>query len=227
MKTILLILLLFMCGCSTGRMVIESAPKQGQIFVRAAGQLNEQSLGQSPVSRDVSEIQDLAGGVDTIVVEVRKTGYFPKSVVVTDIDSLSDIKINLELSSIEDFLTGADPKMGESQRRVLLDLNEQRSRMTNHLIDDLFEAQRLAQVGRVADSLKKLDEIEKDNPNVASVYEIRGGVYFMQKDYPKALDAFRKAARSNPSNLEVLNIKSFLEKKLNVNRGRNVSEAVE
>ena len=46
--------------------------------------------------------------------------------------------------------------------------------------------------------------------------QIRGGIAFMKKDYEKALDAFRKAARSNPKNIEVLNIKNFLEKKLGV-----------
>lgn len=208
----ILFFFLIAAGCSTGRLVVESTPKEGQVFIRAAGQAQSQSIGQSPTSRAISEVRGLAGGADTIVVEIRKAGYFPKSVVVTDVDSLSDIKVNLELSSVEKFVNGTDPNMGDAQRAILAQLYQERTFETNKLIDDLFEAQRLAQVGRIDDSEKKLDEIESKHPNVASVYEIRGGLAFMRKDYPKALDAFRKAARSNPNNIEVLNMKQYLER---------------
>ena len=208
-----------MLGCSTGRLFVDSSPKESQVFVRAAGRSKTQSLGVSPTNRDISEVRDLAEGADTIVVEVRKAGYLPKSVVVTDIDSLTDIKVNLELSSVEAFIQGTDPNMGDAQKRILASIYEKRTVQTNKLIDELFEAQRLAQVGRVEDAEAKLDAIEKKHPNVASVYEIRGGISFMKKDFPKALDAYRKAARANPDNIEVINLKKYLEKKLNVSSG--------
>ncbi|MEM7647368.1 MAG: tetratricopeptide repeat protein, partial [Pseudomonadota bacterium] len=172
--------------------------------------------GLSPISRDISEIRDLANGSSTVVVEVRKEGYIPKSVVVTDIDSLTDVKLNLEMASIQDFIAGSDPNMGEAQKRVLSSIYEKQNLQTNRLIDDLFEAQRLTQVGRTDDAEKKLDDLEKNFPNVASVHEIRGGIAFMKKQYARALDSFRKAARSNPDNIEVLNLKKYLEKKLKI-----------
>ena len=203
--------LLIFVGCSTGRLVVESSPKEAQVFLRAAGQSKLQSIGESPTSRDISEVKDLLGGADTVVVEVRKSGYLPKSLVVTDIDSLSDVKVSLELSSVEKFVDGTDPNMGDAQKAILSRLNEERVLATNQLIDSIFEAQRLAQVGRIKDSEQKLIEIEKQHPNVSSIYEIRGGIAYMRKDYVRALDSYRKAARANPSNIEVLNMKRHLE----------------
>lgn len=203
-------------ACSTGRLNVDSNPSQSEVFVRASGSKKSESIGKTPISQDVSTISQLAGGADTIVIDVKKNGFLSKSVVVTDINSQSDIKLEIDLPSVENFVNGTDPNMAETQRRILAELNEKRNLETNYLIDQLFEAQRLAQVGRTDDSLRKLDELETRFPEVAGIHEIRGGIAFMKKDYEKALDAFRKAARSNPKNIEVLNIKNFLEKKLGV-----------
>lgn len=219
-----LILCLLSTSCVTGKLYVDSTPNNSKVFVRAAGASKSESIGQSPISRDISDVKKVANGASTIVVEVRKEGYLPRSVIVTDIDSVSDVKVNLELASVEEFVKGSDPSLSEAQKRILASLNEKKNLQTNQLIDELFEAQRLTQVGRTQDAERKLDELEKRFPNVATIYEIRGGIAFMKKDYPKALDAFRKAARANPQNVEVLNLKKYLEKKLNIN-GQEFSEA--
>ncbi len=208
------LIILSLAACSTGRLNVSSTPGESEVFVRASGSKKAESIGKTPINQDVSTISDLAGGADTVIIDVKKNGFLSKSVVVTDINSQSDIKLEIDLPSVESFVNGTDPNMAETQRRILAELNEKRNLETNYLIDQLFEAQRLAQVGRTDDSLRKLDELEARFPEVAGIHEIRGGIAFMKKDYEKALDAFRKAARSNPKNVEVLNIKNFLEKKL-------------
>ncbi len=214
MRKLLISSTLLLLGCASGRLNVDSSPKQSDVYVKAAGGNKYVSFGKTPLSEIVSEVINRVGGERTIVVETRKLGYLPKSVLVTDVDSLSDIKLNLEMSSIESFLAGKDPSMSDAQKAILVEISEKQTMETNKMVDEIFEAQRLVQVGRLGDAEAKLKLIEKEFPNLSSIYEIRGGIAIMQKDFPKALDEYQKAARANPDNIEILNVKKYLERKL-------------
>jgi tetratricopeptide (TPR) repeat protein len=220
-----LILLMLMVGCTTGRLSVDAAPGDAELFMRGAGQDNFVSLGKTPYIEKVSVIQERAKESDSVVLEVRKAGYISKAIVLSDIDSKTDIKINFKLPSIESFMSGKDESLTQTQKRIMADLAEKRMTEINSIVDQLFVAQRMAQVGRYQDADDKLKALEKEFPNVSAIYEIQGGIAYIQKDYPKALDAYTKAALNNPFNLEVINMKNFLQKK--VKGTRTPTEAVQ
>jgi tetratricopeptide (TPR) repeat protein len=213
-----IILTLITTGCSTGRLVVNSSPEGSDVFVKKAGSEVFENIGQTPLSSEVSDVRKRIGDSDIIVVETRKKGHISKSLVVTDVDSNSDIRLDFKLPTIDAFLTGTDSSLSETQKRILSKRAEKQLIETNQLVDSLFEAQRLVQVGRYQDALTKLEGLEKKHPEVAAIYEIRGGVAYMNKDYIKALDDYRKASRNNPFNLEVINMRNFLEKKVGEDR---------
>jgi hypothetical protein len=47
---------------------------------------------------------------------------------------------------------------------------------------------------------------------------MEGGIYYLQRKYPDALDAYRLAVRYNPRNAEAIRMRDMLEKKFGLER---------
>jgi tetratricopeptide (TPR) repeat protein len=188
------------------------------------GSSEYKSLGASPVHRKLSEVQGMAENSKTILIEARKSGYVSRSVVITDADTSSDVRLSFELPSLEKAVkeyvqNNPESKNGagsDALKLMLTEANQKNLLETNHLIDQLFEAQRMSQVGRLEDANKRLEELQKTYPHVAAIYEMQGGIAFMQADFNKALDAYSEALRNNPENVELLHLRAYLQKKLNI-----------
>ncbi|MCB1225216.1 MAG: hypothetical protein KDK99_05330 [Verrucomicrobiales bacterium] len=68
------------------------------------------------------------------------------------------------------------------------------------LIRELTAVQSLQARQRYVDALQRLDEIERVNPSVADIYNIRGSILLAPnlRDFDRAEEQFRKAARLRP-----------------------------
>jgi tetratricopeptide (TPR) repeat protein len=88
----------------------------------------------------------------------------------------------------------------------------------NALIDRMFETQTLARAGRYEDALEKLRAIEREAPQLAAVYELQGGVYYLMNRYREALDAYSLAAKLNPANPQITRMRQVLETALSSQR---------
>ena len=215
-------------GCATGWLNVDSSPQQSEVFVKVPGSSEYKSLGPAPLNKKLSEVKAMVDNAKTLVIEVRKSGYVSRSVVITDADSSSDVRLNFELSSLEklvkDYSRDNPDKQDhlavdlDAQKQLLADLNQKHLVETNQIVDQLFEAQRMTQVGRLDDANRRLEELQKTYPNVSAIYEMQGGIAFMKSDFAKALDNYALALKANPTSIELLNMRSYLEKKLKIER---------
>lgn len=202
----------------SGWLSVDSSPRKAELFIKEPGSAEYKSLGVAPLNKKMSEIRGILGNAKTVVLEARMPGYITRSMVITDVDSSSDLHISFELSNLEKSVKDGSADYAEASKKLLTETNEKHLVETNVIVDQLFEAQRLAQVGRLDDASKRLDEMQRIYPNVAAIYEMQGGIAFMQADYNKALDSYTLAAKNNPANLELINMRAFLERKLNLEK---------
>lgn len=152
------------------------------------------------------ELSSRLGGDGPIQIEIAKEGFTQKEIIVSESPRNFDINFSIELREPEK------------------DGNE--SQPMNQTVDKLFEVQRLVKVGRLEDALEMIKILQASQPNIAAANEMQGGIFFIQKDIPKALDAYRKAVRLNPDNSEALSMMRYLENLTNPNTTNN-SNAIE
>ena len=64
--------------------------------------------------------------------------------------------------------------------------------------------------------INKLEDLEKKNPRLSIIPELRATAMYLNKDVEGALSYYRKAFSVNPDNADAYRMKIYLEKKLGV-----------
>jgi tetratricopeptide (TPR) repeat protein len=187
--------LLAVAGCSSvASLNLQSNPVGAEVWVAPLDGSNPKKLGQTPLLIPSDEAQKVAGTTGAVVLEFRKDGYIPARSMVTDLVP-ADISITSQM-----------------QRSTGLENIE----TLNGVVDRLFEAQRLVRAGRLDDALKMADQVEKDAPELSAVYEIQGGIYYLQKKPKQSLDAYQSSIRFNPKNSEAIRMRNYLMAQLGI-----------
>lgn len=182
-------------GCATTRVGLFTNPPGAQVFAKPVGGRFIQ-LGETPLNVTADKIEKEYGGSGPVLIEFRKEGFQKSSTLVTELSS-QDLNINTELV----------PQVGlEDLQRI------------NAIIETMFECQRLVKVGRYDEAMTRLKQLEKEAPQISITYEMQGGIYYLQKKYPDALDAYRLSIRYNPRNAEALRMRDMLENKFGIKR---------
>jgi tetratricopeptide (TPR) repeat protein len=173
-----------------------SSPSQAEVYVASLGDRKSKLVGETPIKMTAADLSKTYGGAGPVSLEFKKDGYTTVKTIITDLGA-ADLMINMELP----------PSSGlEDQVRL------------NSVIDSIFESQRLAKVGREDDALSKLRALEKEAPHLAATYELEGGIYYLQKKYRQALDAYTLASNYNPKNPQVVRMRNYLEISLGVRK---------
>ncbi len=185
-------------GCATTRLSLFTNPQGAKVYAKPLGTGRFENLGETPLQVTGTDIEKQYAGSGPIIIEFRKEGYQTSSTLVTELSS-QDLVINQEMV----------PQVGlEDLQRI------------NAIIETMFECQRLVKVGRYDEAMTKLKQLEKEAPQISITYEMQGGIYYLLKKYPDALDAYRLSVRYNPRNAEALRMRDMLEKKFNIDRNR-------
>lgn len=188
-------------ACSSAQITLLSSPSKAEVYAAALGERKAKLIGETPLKLTSSELSKAYGGSGPVSLEFKKDGYASAKTIITDIGAV-DLTVNMDLP----------PTSGlEDQVRL------------NSVVDSIFECQRLAKVGREEDALSKLKAIEKEAPHLAATYELEGGIYYLQKKYRNALDAYTLASNYNPKNPQVVRMRNYLETSLGV-RKREIPE---
>ena len=187
--------LITMTACSTSTVNISTSPQKAKVFARAIGKGELKEIGETPLTLDAHQISKMQTHSGPVSIELQKTGYQTERILITEFSHL-DLTIHEDLH----------PASGLEDPHIL-----------NDTIDHLFEAQRLAKQKRFEDSLKELAMVSSTSPQISAVYEMRGGIFFIQKKYVEALDDYNHLVILNSKNTEaramVDRLKSLLEPK--------------
>ena len=225
-------------GCSTSVITLESSPSKATVSVRSLSGGGLRKIGITPVTLTGDKIFDAVGGiVGPIYIEYQKEGYFPATTLVTDL-TRADVKITRELfvddrknqkESPAAQPTGPNgPTPDQIAEQIKNAVNSavknerekyyQEYEKFNHAVDDLFEAQRLVRVQRQEEALVVLRNLRNQTPDLSAIYEIEGGIYFLQKKYTDALDSYRLALKYNSKGIDALKMQIVLENLIGIKR---------
>jgi tetratricopeptide (TPR) repeat protein len=176
-------------GCSTGMITLQSTPSGAKVYVASVGAEGSKLVGETPLSLKPAELETHYKGVGPVQIEIKKDGYLPSRTVITDVSGAElTVSLNLEpTTGLEDF------------------------EKLNSVVDMTFESQRLARVGKYDEALKKIVDIKKEAPQLAAVYELEGGIFYLQKKFRESLDSYKLAVKFNPKNPEAQKMRANLE----------------
>ena len=192
----LLLLLSFklaLIGCSTATLVLNSSPEQAEVWVGSG--TNYVQIGNTPLTISKSELKNQLTDDGPYFFRFVAENHTPKEVILTNIPTQSEVFVSITLEKKE------SPW-------------EERKDEVNAIIDDLFETQRLARVERYSDALEKIKRVQERHPSLSAAYELEGGIYFLQENFREAYDAYLKAYRLNPTNLESFNMTQYLRARI-------------
>lgn len=185
-------MILFSCGTTTTRINFDSSPSKADIYIRTHSNDEYKKIGETPLVYRADEIERKLEGSGPLEIEYRKKGYRNSSVYVTELSAM-DLEIEMELIS----------ENGLEDQKLL-----------NWVIDSMFEIKRLVSTKRYDDALSKIKSVKEAVPQVSAVYELEGGIYFLQRKYFYALDAYETAVRYNPNNLELIRMRDICSQKV-------------
>jgi hypothetical protein len=191
-KVVSLSILLLCASCSTATFSLNSNPPKADVYAMPIGSEKPKLIGQTPLSMKASELRSDYNGTGPFILELRKSGFQNVRTIVTDLGA-SDLSLVIELPT---------------------ELSFEEIDSINGAIDLMFEGQRLARAGRFEDALQQLKQVESQRPQFAAAYELEGGIYYVQKKFKEALDAYTIATRINPKNPSAVKMRDLLEEQL-------------
>ncbi|MBC98111.1 MAG: hypothetical protein CME63_10195 [Halobacteriovoraceae bacterium] len=180
---------------NAGKVTIDSSPADCEITVINPENGMKTVLGKTPYDTDMAQLKSNVGDNGVVQLDIQKAG-FQKYHMALPIVGSSDIKVfaNLEVEN--------DVKLTQD-----IDL----------LMADLFDVLRMVRVQDFNNGMKKLELLEQKFPHYSIIYEMKGMISYLRKNFKEALNFYRKSFGLNPKNREAYRMKVYLEKKFNVN----------
>lgn len=180
-------------GAFASEFNINSNPSDCDVFIIGEnGKKN--AVGKTPYKGNLESLKSTYGLTGTMQVEVYKPGFEAFNISVPLISS-SAVNLNANLEVEKDIKLTQD-----------VDL----------LVTDLFDVLRMMRIKDFPSAFAKLDKLEEKFPQYSIIYEMKGSISYMQKEFKKALNYYRKAFGINPKNREAYKMKVYLEKKFQV-----------
>jgi len=192
-RSMILLILLFSQLAIAGKITIKSQPDAADVFI-IDGSSKPVPLGKTPFEGDLEEIIRNYVKSSSFLLELKKDGHDPYRVLVAKTANVDmTLTATLELS------------------QAITNIKEHDS-----LMNELFDVQKLIRARNFTDAINKLEDLEKKNPRLSIIPELRATAMYLNKDVEGALSYYRKAFSVNPDNADAYRMKIYLEKKLGV-----------
>jgi len=192
-RLLYLFIILFSPLAIAGKITIKSQPDAADIFL-IDGTSKPVPLGKTPYESDLDDIIRNYVKSSSFVLELKKDGHDPYRVLVAKTANVDmALTATLELS------------------QAITNIKEHDS-----LMNELFDVQKLIRARNFTDAINKLEDLEKKNPRLSIIPELRATAMYLNKDVEGALSYYRKAFSVNPDNADAYRMKIYLEKKLGV-----------
>lgn len=192
-RFVYLFIILFSPLAIAGKITIKSQPDAADIFI-IDGTSKPVPLGKTPYESDLEEIIRNYVKSSSFLIELKKDGHEPYRVLVA------------KTANVDMALTAT------------LELSQAITNIKEHdfLMNELFDVQKLIRARNFTDAINKLEDLEKKNPRLSIIPELRATAMYLNKDVEGALSYYRKAFSVNPDNADAYRMKIYLEKKLGV-----------
>ncbi|MFZ4713675.1 MAG: tetratricopeptide repeat protein [Bacteriovoracaceae bacterium] len=169
---------------------IKSNPEEAEIVIYSDESSPPQKLGKTPYTANLKDLITTYVKKNNFIIELRKEGFEPYKVLFTKTTNLDvELAVSLEISRTVKTIKKHDM-----------------------LVTELFDVQKLIRGKNFGDAIKKLDLLEKDNPQFSVIAELKATTYYMMKDMENALSYYRKAFSINSDNVDSYKMKVYLEK---------------
>ncbi len=196
MKRLLFVTTLLLSLTSyAGKVKIDSSPSECEISVINPENGSKTALGKTPYDGDMEQLIANVGDNGIIQLDIHKPGFQRYHLALPVVGS-SDVKVfaNLEV---------------ENDVRLTQDIDL--------LMGDLFDVLRMVRVQDFNNGMKKLELLEQKFPHYSIIFEMKGMISYLRKNFKEALNFYRKSFGLNPKNREAYRMKVYLEKKFNIN----------
>lgn len=177
-------------------MKIESSPEGAELYIKNKPDDIPIKIGATPYKGNIEELRQKFNINQTFLLELRKEGHDPYHILLAPI-AKSKVELSFKLKISRDI---------------------ELTKKFDHIANQLFEAQRLTRDKNFENALKILDDIEKQEKYLSVIHEMRGGIYYLKKDFNTALSYYRKAFSINSENKDAYSMKLYLEKSLGLNQ---------
>ena len=206
-------------GCSTGNFYLATEQKEVEVYLKQTGQRKAEKVGVTPLRRPLDKLLNGKSSGKGFVIELKKEGFISKEVFLPDYISGQDIEIRTSLQEepISEVDENGQMRSPAAVQAALIKEQQdkvERTYETNRIIDQVFEIKRLIHVGRNTEASDRIEKMKQANPDLSVLYELQGGISYIAKDYRRALDEYRVALKIHPENMQILNMKRYLEKLL-------------
>jgi hypothetical protein len=170
---------------------ISSQPDGAEVIVETAQGGKKTKIGTTPIVIPQSQLDSITQGL-AYKIEIIKNGFETYRLLAA-VTGVEEINLNAILEP------SVEVRLGPA---------------TDILVSGLFEAQRLTRARDYGGALAKLNSLEKNYGTVSSIFELKGSVNYLKKDFTTALAEFRKAYTLNPQNEVAQRMKDYLESKI-------------
>ncbi|MAZ49431.1 MAG: hypothetical protein CME65_12800 [Halobacteriovoraceae bacterium] len=177
--SILLLSLLVSCS-QMSLLTIKSSPDESIVYARAIGSKDRVEIGKTPMQIESTEIAEKIKSSGMIIIEIEKEGYFEEKFYLSEV-SRQDIALNISLKK--------QPKIDQAHNVDLI-------------VQKLFECQQYVKIKRFSDCKEIIKELKKKYPEVSTVHEFEGSIFYLENQKNKALQAFITALKYNDDNRE-------------------------
>lgn len=167
-------------GCASNQLRVESDPPEAHVVLSVQGQ-SPRTVGVTPIT---IPLPDKMG----FEILVQKEGYFPNRVILPagPIPAQSEIFVSLDRQ-----ITQGDDRRTELLQRVAQGVAEAKSLIDRREYD-------LAEM--------RLRSLSDEYPSVSVFQDLLGNVYFLKRDFSRALAAYRRSENLNPDNPDTKNM---------------------
>ena len=179
MKYIFILFILTSCA-QVVSLEVKSTPSKAIVYAQSLGDTNKVQIGQTPLQINSQEIQEKLNTKGIIKIEIEKDQFHTETFYLSDFSSR---KVELSYNLIK------LPSIDQANK-------------VDEIIAQLFICQKYVKVKRYDDCQSILTTLKKQFPEVSTIYEFEGSIFYIQKQNKKAVNSFITALKYNPDNAE-------------------------
>lgn len=183
MKILSLLALGQVISCASPTIQVTSNPPGADVTIVSRDRQTFQ-VGKTPI--DINTRQFSAAFADSSQIQVTREGHSPQMILFPKISALSGasrVNFNLEETTL--------PKVCSIQGEAI-----------NEIARGITEATANIQKKRYPEAVGLVQSLTTKYGTIPVLYDLLGNIYYLQRDFTKAIDAYKRSAALAPGNLQ-------------------------